>query len=911
MQGAEFRGLAEAVTRAYGDEPWFFLRELAQNSRDAGAHAIRVSAVAAGGTETLSFVDDGEGLSLEHARRFLFRLYASDKGSDLAAAGRYGIGFWTVLRFRPATVRIESRHGSEAWALVLDADLNARRDDCTLAHQGTAVTLSRPATVAGDFAAAVEQGLRTYCRYLRRNDRRASPLPLWFAGQNLVEAMALPGPLSLQFSGGAVEGAVGLGEKPLVRLFARGLPVWEGTLLGQMSHLQADPDLRAEVASGLAPVFLLNGNHLDVTFSRSLALENRELERLRRTAKKALDRLVAGALETAFPRHGLQRAWDRLRSAAARWRRPGRRWIAAALLLLVFLEYAALRRFFPVVAAQPRPVWFSLRAAPSSYRGALVAVADAASEPPFSYWPPRPMLFKLFTAEAYDERAGFVRRAGNGRRPAPPGLACPPAEAVSMRLSASAGATLLPLAPGQALVAGSLRLDNRPLSGSFVNELGEAVVELAAGGVLEYRSCQSALSRELAPAEFSRYTALPAAPLLPAAMEQAAAGCRELPVGDRLARALAMIRGSLEYDASPATIARTAALGSDAPWPTRVLIAGGGDCDVLNGFLVVLLRRMAVPARLAVGMVGEGGNVRPALHAWCEYFDHGWAASDATAYAAVTVGPPPQGTAAPAPVEPPRRRRTEPLPWLLFFPLPAALAAWGLLYLAGNRVRTKGAAKASPAEAAAPLMQMVQHAMIQPGAWGDDSPLWRHPLLPLLGGGAVSLARARRLRPGKLFATINRNPLARAMAASGITVLDLGSPGHSPLLALLPNAIDADLLCRLRPELPPPGGLLAALNSVLRGWRGRPPFLAAPGLSGADTLTVSLPARLAAPPFYFPRRFVAVAPHSRRLDQCERLFARNRALAMLRFLQGLGAGIPFSPADLRKAARRLLRCDHE
>ena len=44
MLGKEFRSLAEAVTRTYGGDPWFFLRELAQNSRDAGAASIRVTA---------------------------------------------------------------------------------------------------------------------------------------------------------------------------------------------------------------------------------------------------------------------------------------------------------------------------------------------------------------------------------------------------------------------------------------------------------------------------------------------------------------------------------------------------------------------------------------------------------------------------------------------------------------------------------------------------------------------------------------------------------------------------------------------------------------------------------------------------------------------------------------------------
>jgi hypothetical protein len=44
MLGKDFRSLAEAVTGTYGNDPWFFLRELAQNSRDAGAQSIWVNA---------------------------------------------------------------------------------------------------------------------------------------------------------------------------------------------------------------------------------------------------------------------------------------------------------------------------------------------------------------------------------------------------------------------------------------------------------------------------------------------------------------------------------------------------------------------------------------------------------------------------------------------------------------------------------------------------------------------------------------------------------------------------------------------------------------------------------------------------------------------------------------------------
>ncbi|MCU0275828.1 MAG: ATP-binding protein [Acidobacteria bacterium] len=920
MQGAEFRGLAEAVTRSYGDDPWFFLRELAQNSRDAGARNIWVSAEATAGMETLSFVDDGKGLTLEHARRFLFRLFASDKGHDQAAAGRYGIGFWTVLRFQPTAIHIQSRRGRDSWALAFDADLQARPLPCGLNRRGTAITLIRPASGASTasapgFAAELKNGLRTYCRYLRRNDRKASMLPLWFAGENLVEPMALPGPLSLSFRSGSLEGAVGLGEKPLVRLYARGLPVWEGTLLSQMSHLQVNADLRAEVASGLAPVFLLNGNQLDVTFSRHLTVENRELERVRRKAEKARQRLLAVSLATAFPCPWPRRWWGRLRAAGAHWRRPGRHWLPLALLILLILEFTALRLCFSG-RSERAPDWFSLRAAPLSYRGARVAAAPAAALPPFSYRPEAPVLFKLFTASDYDEESGFVRRPGGARRLLASTMACPETAAMNMRLQSEAGETFLPLAPGHALVSGSLRLNGRPLAASFATETGEAAAELPSAGNLEYRSCPGPRESELSAGDFSRFTRLPPGTILPADLEAAAAAARSLPVRERLERSLSWVGTRLRYDASPAVAELYRSRGPSEPWAFRVLGVGRGDCDVLNGFMVLLLRKMNVPARLVVGMIGDRGGVRGVLHAWCEYFDQGWAIRDATAIdSAPATIPAAQDEASPLAGRPDSQRTMANL-WtfgLVFL----SLAAVGLLVFLRKSSRDRKASSwFFSGDIADPLLKIAQQALLQPSAWGEDSPIWRHPILPVLGGGAISLERAQRLqRKKELFVTVNRNPLAASLARAGITVLDLGSPLHAPLLALLANAVDADRLCRLRPQLPPPNGLLAELNALGRGWRKAPLFLLAPGLSGAEILPVSLPASLSAPPFYFPRRFIAVHPLDRQLTQGSSLYPHNRALAVLRFLQGMDNGPlpdpPFSKAYVRRIARRLLRSSHD
>lgn len=917
MRGGEFRGLAESVTLAYGEDPWFFLRELAQNSRDAGARQVRVSArVDADGTETIVFADDGHGMTLSHARSFLFRLYASDKGGDSAAAGRYGIGFWTVLRFGPSRIGLQSRRGRSGWAVSLDAELNASSGACRLDRPGTEVTLSRPSRCASEaeFQQQVAEGLLTYCRYLRRNDRRGSPLPVYFAGKNLTEPMALPGVLSHSFRSGPLEGAVALGAQPDVRLYARGLPVWRGALLSQMSHLHAAAEARADVGAGLAPVFLLNGNHLDVTFSRSLAVENRALELVRRRAEAALRRLLEAALERSFPRSLWQRLGGRIGQATSRLPRRGWRWIAALLIAAPLAAW--LLRFAPLAPRRPAAAWPGPGTSALSYRGALVGGSSSAPPPPFSYSPEFPALFRLFVAEAYSKKAGFVR--GPFRQAtAPPLLPCPPGAGLEARLAATPGAIFLPLPTGWGVVPGSLRLQGAQALPVSATLQGEVLARLPRGGVLTYRLCPEAERETLSPPEESLFLALPFLLALPADLETGAASALKLPPAGRARLARRLARSRLKYDDAPGVARLYRLREGQGDWLDMVLEIGAGDCDVINGLQVLLLRKMGIPARLAIGLVGDNGLARPRLHAWGEYFDRGWKASDATAAAGQDIavaGQPAPARTGPAPAAPALTTV-----WLLLFG--GTIAVLAALALFAVTRRAPRLAANSPGQAAGPLLQAAGQALLQPGLWGDDSPLRSHPLVPLLAPGPgrcrrrgrISLQQAQSLmRRGRLFVTANRNPLAQALAAGGAVVVDLSEPLAAPLAALFPEAVDSDLLCRLRPL--PATGLLAEVNRLLCQRRLLPflpsrgpkqPFLPAPGLETADMLRVDLPVAPQDLPFFFPRRFIAVAPAAAADGASQRRNAS--APAALRLLRRAVAAGMIEAALLRRASRRLLR----
>jgi hypothetical protein len=431
------------------------------------------------------------------------------------------------------------------------------------------------------------------------------------------------------------------------------------------------------------------------------------------------------------------------------------------------------------------------------------------------------------------------------------------------------------------------------------------------------------VTADLAQAEFARLTALPAGIAMPAELDSALPDSGA-PAAQKAAWALAWVRSRLAYDNSPSTARLYDKLPPGSDWLTSVLSVGRGDCDMLNGLHVLLLRKMGVPARLVIGMTGDLGRVSPLLHAWSEYFDRGWRIADATfsgaAASPVRAVPAPAGRVAlPSPASPRSNHARPRIPArraaLLLLLLPAVIAGLIFRRYVNARARTQ-----APAEKMKkPLMQLIQHALSEPGAWGAESPLWRHRLLPTLAGPAISIAQARRLLGKKeLFMTANRNPLALSMAAGGMTVLDLGEPGFAPLGNLLAGAIDADRLCRLRPEAEPAGGaggLLAAVNGELRAGGGNaPPCLLAPGLSGADFLLVSLPAPLRRAPFYFPRRFIAVNPQAAAVGRCLALYEKNPSLAVIHFLNLLQAERMLdedaAAARLRKTARRLLRQAH-
>ena len=327
-----FRGQALAEAQRYGSDSWVFLRELLQNARDAGARRIEIEVAEDAHVERIVCRDDGCGMSALHAHRYLFALYASSKESNRRQAGQFGVGFWSVLRFRPDRVVIRSRpRDGEAWQVELNQRLeNAVFTSCDM-PAGTEIILERARRrgvgekppAAGKRRRSLEEkvydAVGRYGRYLTR----CQPRRTWSGRRPSLLGLSRPAPLhvsvntrsanadmklappSSTFRRRGFRGVVALAFEPRVELFANGLFVRRVACLEDLLEEpvpgEEEDKSSLDLPGSLAPHVVLDSNELELLLARSEVRQTRHLKRLVTTAERELERLIERQLEAVGP----------------------------------------------------------------------------------------------------------------------------------------------------------------------------------------------------------------------------------------------------------------------------------------------------------------------------------------------------------------------------------------------------------------------------------------------------------------------------------------------------------------------------------------------------------------------------------------------------------------------------------
>lgn len=948
MNANEYRKWIEAGLKDYGNDPWFFIRELAQNSRDAGAKTIRVKAdLTPDKNEILIFEDDGHGMTYRHAVQYLFRLYASSKTKEKYAAGRFGIGFWTVLKFNPTKITIESCFKKKKWGVEIDSNLNATQIPTNLNYRGVRITLIRPAEEKNKaaFLYRIEESLHRYCSYLRKNNRRASLLPLFFEGKCISGPMKLPGPLTLGFKNRFAEGVVGLGPQPQVNLYARGLPVWQGSILEELSHTPSSQQSRrrhrettqaAQMAMGLAPVYLVNGNILDVAITRRKVIDNHALQKVRETAENALSKLVEIAADSISPRNFFIRFWSQLKKNTSSILYSPWKITALLLILLLPLEYALFKSIFKRLLNLNQPSVISLQTENNHYTGASVSFPNPRLKVDMSYQPPVPTWFKLYHVETYRQTSGFTQDFDLAKvidsSELPP-VDCGRKTIIVSLNTLEKGRLLLPRPLFYHIDPYSITINGILLSSVQYdrNLTGGILIETPYSGTLRYRCCppvNQMKSDDISPEALHRATELPQDLTIPEHLKKDLQDYIDSSTAQKVHTAIELTVKLLKYNDSEATAQkyaeRSSFFGSN-DWLQKVFRIGSGDCDVLNGVTIVFLRYMGVPARLVIGLTGEDGRIIPGMHAWVEYFDYVWQTLDVTAYATVepstnlsTTAPPqlqspatssssgkPNTESAESTKTAPIKMLKSPTNQSIFYNT-AFFSILSFLFLASlfilllkSMLPGISVDFREPQRVEENLAGMALHALLHPGAWTDNSNIRDIGIIPTIKGNYISLRRALKLsRSGKLFYIHHDNPLVDHLKESlsffTVPILEFGHPVFDPIIKILPEAISLDRITGLKPinpgksDDPLLGQLLMAVNE-----RIFPPCMLAPGMTKGkeDLLDVDL-SRLMVSGSFFPEKnipncFIAVNPNSKRLQELVSIYKGNPSLGQYRFIEML------------------------
>ncbi len=109
-------------------DPYACLRELIQNSMDAGSESVDVwfefnpYEDSQRGIAIIHLDDTGEGMTRRIIDTKLTQLFSSNKEDDLTKVGKFGIGFVSVFALEPDAVIVDTGRDGEYWRLIFKKD---------------------------------------------------------------------------------------------------------------------------------------------------------------------------------------------------------------------------------------------------------------------------------------------------------------------------------------------------------------------------------------------------------------------------------------------------------------------------------------------------------------------------------------------------------------------------------------------------------------------------------------------------------------------------------------------------------------------------------------------------------------------------------------------------------------------
>lgn len=256
-------------------DPLACLRELVQNSIDAGSQQVDIAFEHVDGVMCIHVDDYGDGMDRAIIDGRLTRLFSSAKDGDMTKIGRFGIGFVSVFALEPEAVCVDTGRGAENWRVLFRADRSFTRIALDTPVDGTRVRIYKTVD------AATFEALRTRARAVLTYWCKHIAGELYFDDDLISGPLELDAPIQVAHHEEGTEVLVGIraDRQTFAGFYNKGLTLHESAQVEG-----------AAVLAGMA--FKVSSRYLEHTLTRDSVLHDDQYQR----AMNIVLRLAQGAL---------------------------------------------------------------------------------------------------------------------------------------------------------------------------------------------------------------------------------------------------------------------------------------------------------------------------------------------------------------------------------------------------------------------------------------------------------------------------------------------------------------------------------------------------------------------------------------------------------------------------------------
>ena len=260
-------------------DPLACLRELVQNSLDAGSRQVDIAFEHEDGVTCIHVDDYGEGMDRRIIDSRLTRLFSSAKDGDMTKIGRFGIGFVSVFALEPDAVCVDTGRGAENWRILFNADRSFTRISLDEPVDGTRVRIFKAMDVETFEAlrARARSVLTYWCKHVDGE--------LYFDDDPIASPLALDAPIQVRHVEEGTTVLVGFraDNATFGGFYNKGLTLHERDTADAGSWLQ-----------GVA--FKVSSRYLEHTLTRDNVLHDAQFERAMEIVKRLAGRDLLDAL---------------------------------------------------------------------------------------------------------------------------------------------------------------------------------------------------------------------------------------------------------------------------------------------------------------------------------------------------------------------------------------------------------------------------------------------------------------------------------------------------------------------------------------------------------------------------------------------------------------------------------------